>query len=546
MRYLFLFVFSLLITVPGISRLPPVDRDEARFVQATKQMVASGDYIDIRFQDEHRYKKPVGIYWLQSAAVELTGFGADAPIWVYRLVSVLGIALSVLATCWTGSRMFGRDAGFIAGLVMAGIFAAAFEGRIAKTDATLLAFSIIAQGALAQIYLAAQRNEPAGNGFMPWLFWIAQGCGILIKGPITPLLSLLTIAALYAWDRDWRWLARLKPARGIVLTALIVLPWLVLITWKSGGAFFAESVGKDLLGKVGKGGESHGAPPGYYALTYSLYMWPFGLLAVGAGLQALNAIRLDARLRFCLAWYIPFWLVFELIPTKLPHYVLVAYPGVALMIGWAMTVSQDQAGLPFRTWQTWLWRFTAFGLIAVTLGMAVLAIGAPIYLTGAVSPWSIPAALFTLAAGYLAFPRDMRMTTPRIAAAAATAGVAYALMFSFVLPSLTPAWLSPRIAAALEANRPCPTSVLASVRFQEPSLVFLVGTDTKLTDTDGAAQFLLSDPACAMALIPAQRDAAFKSLLSSAGKTPLALATIDGINYSGGDRLSLTLYRITQ
>ena len=55
---------------PGFFNIPPVDRDEARFAQATKQMVETGDYVDIRFQDDVRYKKPVGIYWMQAAAVK--------------------------------------------------------------------------------------------------------------------------------------------------------------------------------------------------------------------------------------------------------------------------------------------------------------------------------------------------------------------------------------------------------------------------------------------------------------------------------------------
>ena len=65
-----LIVFSLIAFLPGFFQIPPVDRDEARFAQATKQMVESGEYVDIRFQDEVRYKKPVGIYWLQAAAVK--------------------------------------------------------------------------------------------------------------------------------------------------------------------------------------------------------------------------------------------------------------------------------------------------------------------------------------------------------------------------------------------------------------------------------------------------------------------------------------------
>lgn len=218
-------------------------------------------------------------------------------------------------------------------------------------------------------YLAARRNEPSQPRLV-WLFWVAQGLGILIKGPITPLLSGLTILSLLLFERDGRWLARLKPVRGLALAALIVLPWLVLITWKSGGAFWQESVGKDLLGKVARGEESHGAPPGFYVLTYSLFMWPFGLIAVGAGLQALNRLRDDFRVRFCVAWYLPFWLLFELIPTKLPHYVLPAYPALALLVGWLLTLPAQEAEAPLKKWQVWLRWLTAFGLAVVTLGLA--------------------------------------------------------------------------------------------------------------------------------------------------------------------------------
>src|SRR4051812_39430710 len=65
-----LVALSLLMFLPGFFQIPPVDRDEARFAQATKQMVESGDYLDIHFQNEVRYKKPVGIYWLQASAVK--------------------------------------------------------------------------------------------------------------------------------------------------------------------------------------------------------------------------------------------------------------------------------------------------------------------------------------------------------------------------------------------------------------------------------------------------------------------------------------------
>ncbi|MET0873790.1 MAG: glycosyl transferase, partial [Pseudolabrys sp.] len=86
-----LLLFSLLAFLPGFFQIPPVDRDEARFAQATKQMLETGEYVDIRFQNEVRYKKPVGIYWLQAAAVKAgEALGVPRPratIWLYRLPS---------------------------------------------------------------------------------------------------------------------------------------------------------------------------------------------------------------------------------------------------------------------------------------------------------------------------------------------------------------------------------------------------------------------------------------------------------------------------
>ncbi|MER9730091.1 MULTISPECIES: glycosyltransferase family 39 protein [unclassified Mesorhizobium] len=542
-NYIFLFLFSLMMTASGLASMPPLDRDEPRFVQATKQMTETGDYVDIRFQDASRYQKPIGIYWLQSAAVTLSGQGAQAPIWIYRLVSALGIAIAVVAIAWTGANLFGANAGLAAGLVMAAIFATAFEGRDAKTDAMLLACCVLAQGALAQIYLASRRNEPVA-GHLPWIFWAAQGAAILIKGPIAPLLSALTVLTLVAFERDWRWLARLKAGRGLILVLLIVLPWLALITWKSNGAFLQQAVGKDMLGKVAQGEESHGVPPGFYVLTYCLFMWPFGLVALGAGLQALNRLRDDPRLRFCLAWYIPFWLVFELIPTKLPHYVLPAYPGMALLIGWLLTLTPQEANAPLRRWQTWLWWATAFGTVLVTVGLAVLCVGAPIYLMKTFLWWSVPAAAAALGAGYLAVSRQKLVPLVRIGGAAVCAGITYALLFGVIVPSLKPIWMSREIEAAVRADRPCEMSVLASAQYHEPSLVFLVGTKTVLTDVDGVAQHLLGDPACALGLAPVGDEKRLDDLLAGQGKKASRVAEIDGINYSSGDKLSLGLYRV--
>src|SRR6187551_3095891 len=115
----FLIAVSLISFLPGFFNIPPVNRDEARFAQATKQMIESGDYIDIRFQDEVRYKKPVGIYWLQAGAVK-AGEALGVPvarttIWLYRIPSVLGAIGAVLLTYWAALAFVSRRMAYLAG-----------------------------------------------------------------------------------------------------------------------------------------------------------------------------------------------------------------------------------------------------------------------------------------------------------------------------------------------------------------------------------------------------------------------------------------------
>src|SRR5262252_9674706 len=93
-----LVALCLCLYLPGIAAIPPLDRDEARFMQATRQMLETGDFVRIRFQDEARNKKPAGIHWLQAASVALFSSPESAAIWPYRLPSALAAAAAALLT----------------------------------------------------------------------------------------------------------------------------------------------------------------------------------------------------------------------------------------------------------------------------------------------------------------------------------------------------------------------------------------------------------------------------------------------------------------
>jgi len=165
----FLLLCGALFFLPGFFNIPPIDRDEARFAQATKQMVENGDVVDIRFQDDVRYKKPVGIYWMQAAAVETaTALGlpkAQLRIWVYRIPSLIGAVGAVLLTYWAALAFVSRRAAVLAGLMLATSVLLGVEARLAKTDAMLLFTTVAAMGAMARVYLGERRHA---SGLAGW------------------------------------------------------------------------------------------------------------------------------------------------------------------------------------------------------------------------------------------------------------------------------------------------------------------------------------------------------------------------------------------
>src|SRR3954452_11983281 len=325
-----LVLISLVCFLPGFTSLPPMDRDEPRFAQASKQMLETGDFVDIRFQNEARHKKPVGIYWLQSAAVavgEALGVpDARTTIALYRIPSLLGALATVLLTYWAALAFLARPEAFPAAAFMASAMILTIEAHLAKTDAVLAACSVAAMGALARAWLARRRERLPTATVL--IFWGAVAAGILIKGPMTPLFVGLCAAVLSIRERSARWLLGLRPGLGVLLTLAVVAPWFMAIAVKTGGAFYEAAVGDDMLGKVTTGQQKHWGPPGYYTVAFLATFWP----AAGFALLAIPPVwrrRREDAFAFLLAWVVPSWLLFEVVSTKLPHYVLPLYPAVA-------------------------------------------------------------------------------------------------------------------------------------------------------------------------------------------------------------------------
>jgi 4-amino-4-deoxy-L-arabinose transferase-like glycosyltransferase len=530
----FLALVALFFFLPGFSSLPPTDRDEARFAQASRQMRESGDLVDIRFQSEPRYKKPIGIYWLQAGAASLIGRPLDT-IWPYRLPSLLAAILALAFVYRLGERLFDRRVGLVGALLLAATLLLAVEARLAKTDAALLAATLGSVEALAAVYIGRWRR-------WTWLqFWVAASLGVLIKGPILPLILAATVVTLAIADRRWRWLAPLKPLWGIALMIVMVAPWLIAIGLQSQGAFFSQSLGHDFGAKLLGGEESHGAPPGYYLLMLAVTFWPSGLLAAAAA-PAVWLRRRQPAFRFLLAWLLPAWLLMELIPTKLPHYVLPLYPALALL---AAAVFSDMTRPVGAGWPRWL---KAVG-VGIWLGVGLILPAGIMVLEWHLEQHFDPVALATtvlvglaLLASLALLRRDRR--DPALAALLAASLALQAGGFGLMLPRFDAIWISRQVQQLVAAKTPCPQPVVAATGYQEPSLVFLLGTATRFGGPRDSARFLLESRghACALALIADEADGFFRASLP--GSTPVVLGTVEGVNYSNGKRLELTLYAL--
>jgi len=534
-----LVAFSLLAFLPGFFQIPPVDRDEARFAQATKQMLETNDYVDIRFQTKVRYKKPVGIHWLQAAAVkasETLGVPqARNSIWVYRLPSLAGATFAVLLTYWAALAFVPRRAALLAALMMASSVLLGVEARLAKTDAMLLLASVAAMGALARIYLASQAEADVKIGWQqPAILWTAIAAGVLLKGPLILMFVGLTAAVLCAVDRSLQWLWSLRPVPGLLWLVLLASPWFIAIAAKSGSNFFVQAVGHDMLEKVTSGQEAHGAPPGYYLLLFWVTFWPGAVLAVLAGSVVWKS-RQEPGVRFLLAWLLPSWLVFEAVMTKLPHYVLPLYPAIAILIAGIV----EPHGV---SKQRWMARGTIGWVLfptAIAFGVLILFIMVGRELGLATWPFSAAAVIFGLFAWWL-YEADgaERSLLRAMMASIFIAITVYAITFP-QLPSLFPSALIAEEIRAADCERP---RVASTSGYQEPSLVFLLGTETRFTDGAGAADFLRSKP-CHFALIDPRSERNFVQSAESMGLRYSLVRRVQGYNISAAKPISLSIFR---
>lgn len=542
-----LLLFMLAIVLPGQWTIPPIDRDEPRFAQATRQMVETGDYVDIRYLDAPRHLQPAGIYWLQAASLKLTGEADQPPaIWPHRVPSWFSAIGLAFMAWWVGALLFGPMTGRLAAVLMGSALLLAAEARIAKIDATLAFATLLSMAAFAKHYLAAQRGEPRPHWGFAALFWAALGWGVLLKGPIIILVVGGAALALFAVERKAGWMASLRPLWGAPLMLAIALPWYIAIGIVTDWEFFRTALGYSVVGKVAESHQSHGGPFGFHTMLFTGLFWPGSLFALLA-LPFAWANRAKPEVKLLAAWVIPAWIVFEISGTKLPHYTLPLYPAFAILAAAFLANASGVKLLGAKLWwfvvAAFLW--TVFAIVPLAAVPALVSSqegGLPV----AVYAITGLCALFTLAV--LALAAQGRGYAAALLSAG-LAALAYVNSFGVALPRLETLFMSPRLVEAAARHAPCPgspESVVVTTPYHEPSFAFLSGGKVVLAGSaEEAGAALAADPQCRLALIGAEREETFLAESARLGLAVRPLETIEGRNHNeGGDTQKLTLYAV--
>lgn len=521
-------------SLPGIFALPPLDRDESRYMQATTQMFETGDFVRISFQDDPRNKKPIGIHWAQATVVGPTGAAEARATWVFRLPSLFGALIACWAVFWIGARMYSREVGLAAGLGLAATVLIGTEAGIAKTDAALV-------GAIAAAMAGLVALRTGGGKAGAYVFWAGLGAAILIKGPVGPMVIGLTLAALVIGERKAAWLKPLASPLAIGLGAAIAVPWMIAIGIATDGAFFRDALMGDLAPKITGGHERHPGPPGFHAAITPIIFFPMVLFLPAALIAARRAFGTDPdpRIAFLTAWAVAGFIVFELAPTKLFHYTLPAHPAFALLaaVGLSMGLGASRMARGFAT--------VLFGLGAA-VAVAVLA-AIPIEMNGD----RLVGAALAIGLAVLALGVLVALWTGRTGAAFGLmllAGVSFGMAArGVVLPGASDLDLSRRVSAELVAHglhprlSPGQPGPLVGASYNEPSMVFLTRTDSVLDRPETAAA---AARAGGGAVLEADLVPAFRQALLAQDLVAVEKARVSGFDYSKGDPETLVILRI--
>ena len=315
----------------GLSLAPLVDVDEGAFAEASREMLASGDWGHTTLNGSDRFDKPIGVYWLQALSLAVFGVGEFA----VRLPSALCAIGWTLAVFQFARSRWGPAAATLSAAVLATSLGPMLIGRAATADALLNLCLTLTMLDLWRFLEKPQDRWALRRAFL----W--AGLGLLAKGPVAVVLPL---GALLLWGGltagGW---ARVRSvfadAPAWLLGLGVALPWYAYAVWRHGQTFVEGFFWRHNLDRLAGPLEGHGGSLLYYLWVLPLLMLPWTPMLPAVISTLVQHLRhrhrpaAEPALRFLACWCAFVLVFFSLSGTKLPHYALYGFTPVALICG---------------------------------------------------------------------------------------------------------------------------------------------------------------------------------------------------------------------
>ena len=299
--------------------------DEGRYAEIPREMVASGDWLTPRLNGFKYFEKPALQYWTTAISYKVLGESE----WTARLWPALTGFLSVLLAAWTGRRLWGAQAGYLAAAILASTLLYVVMSHVITLDMGLTFFLQVAWTA----FLFAQQADRKNSRCWMWLMWTSLALAVLSKGLVAIVLCGGTLVIYTVVNRDIAPWKRLAPISGLALFLLISAPWFYAVSVANpefAHFFFIHEHFERFLTKT----HHRYQPDWYFILIYAIgaFPWTFLMLHALAKSWRREAGTFQTQ-RFIALWVTVTFVFFSISDSKLPPYILPIFPALALLGG---------------------------------------------------------------------------------------------------------------------------------------------------------------------------------------------------------------------
>jgi len=318
--------YGLILLVYAIgANLDIMEVDAAQYASISLEMLKSGEYLQVLDRFEDYLDKPPLLFWLSALSMKLFGIGS----WQYKLPSILFSLLGVFSTYKLGKRLYSEEIGRHASWILGCSFTMIMINNDIKTDTILVSAIVLA------IWLLVSYIETK-----QWKFLIGSSVGIAIamltKGPIGLMMPALAIGGHVLLKRQWKSLFDWRWGIMFILVGIMLIPMCIGLYRQYGNEglefyFWTQSFGRI----TGENEWRNDASPFYFTHIFLWSFLPWTLLGIAGVASEFRNIRASISRKnselYLLSGIALVWAALSFSKFKLPHYIFVVYPLIAIL-----------------------------------------------------------------------------------------------------------------------------------------------------------------------------------------------------------------------